>query len=81
MLTQDVGFGSVPVVYAINAKAVYDLTPRDRVWMVNVAGVDEIRLASWPILQVEDGVPVRHALRPIATATGLTGATHLRLAA
>jgi hypothetical protein len=44
LFTHDVGFGGVPVVYAVNAKAVYDLTPRDRIWMVNIAGIDEIRL-------------------------------------
>ena len=44
LFTEDVGFGGVPVVYAFNAKAVYDLTPRDRLWMVNIAGIDEIRL-------------------------------------
>jgi hypothetical protein len=44
LFTEDVGFGGVPVLYALNAKAVYDLTPRDRIWLVNVAGIDEIRL-------------------------------------
>jgi hypothetical protein len=44
VFTDDVGFGGVPVVHSFNAKAVYDLSPRDRVWMVNVAGIDEIRL-------------------------------------
>jgi hypothetical protein len=44
LFTQDVGFGGVPVVYTLNAKAVYDLTPRDRIWIVNIAGIDEIRL-------------------------------------
>ena len=44
LFTQDVGFGGVPVVYALNGKAVYDLTPRDRIWLVNIAGIDEIRL-------------------------------------
>ena len=44
LFTDDVGFGGVPVVYALNAKAVYDLTPRDRIWLVNIAGMDEIRL-------------------------------------
>ena len=34
----------VPVVDALNGKAVYDFTPRDRLWVVNIAGVDEIRL-------------------------------------
>ena len=38
------GFGGVPVVYSFNAKAVYDLSPRDRIWVVNIAGIDEIRL-------------------------------------
>jgi outer membrane receptor protein involved in Fe transport len=44
IFTQDVGFGGVPVLYTLNAKAVYDVTDRDRVWVVNVAGVDDIRL-------------------------------------
>ena len=44
LFTQDVGFGGVPVVYSFNAKAVYDPTPRDRIWVVNIAGIDEIRL-------------------------------------
>ena len=44
LFTQDVGFGGVPVVYSFNGKAVYDLTPRDRIWVVNIAGIDEIRL-------------------------------------
>jgi hypothetical protein len=42
--TQDIGFGGVPVLYTLNAKAVYDLSPRDRVWVVNVSGKDTIRL-------------------------------------
>jgi len=44
LFTDDVGFGGVPVVYSLNAKAVYDLTTRDRIWLVNIAGIDEIRL-------------------------------------
>jgi hypothetical protein len=44
VFTDDVGFGGVPVVYSFNAKAVYDLSPRDRIWVVNVSGIDEIRL-------------------------------------
>ena len=44
LLTKDIGIGGVPVLYSFNAKAVYDLTPRDRIWVVNLAGIDEIRL-------------------------------------
>ena len=44
LFTKDVGFGGVPVVYSFNGKAVYDLTPRDRLWVVSIAGVDQIRL-------------------------------------
>ncbi|MGE3276502.1 MAG: TonB-dependent receptor [Vicinamibacterales bacterium] len=44
LFTDDVGFGGVPVLYTLNAKGVYDLTPRDRVWAVNVSGWDNIRL-------------------------------------
>jgi hypothetical protein len=42
--TEDIGFGGVPVLYTLNAKAVYDVTPLDRLWLVNVSGVDRIRL-------------------------------------
>jgi hypothetical protein len=42
--TDDIGFGGVPVLYTLNAKGVYDITPRDRVWLVNISGRDNIRL-------------------------------------
>lgn len=44
LVTDDVGIGGVPVLYTLNAKAVYDLSARDRVWFVNVSGIDRIRL-------------------------------------
>jgi hypothetical protein len=44
LFTDDLGFGGVPVLYSFNGKAVYDLSPRDRVWAVNVSGRDSIRL-------------------------------------
>jgi outer membrane receptor protein involved in Fe transport len=44
LFTDDTGIGGVPVLYTVNAKAVYDLSPRDRVWLVNITGIDEIRL-------------------------------------
>lgn len=44
LFSDDVGFGGVPTLYTVNAKAVYDLTPKDRVWVVNVTGFDDIRL-------------------------------------
>lgn len=44
--TKDVGFGGVPIVYTLTAKAVYDLTPRDRVWGVTVSGWDKVRLGA-----------------------------------
>jgi hypothetical protein len=42
--TDDIGFGGVPVNYSINAKGLYDLSPRDRIWFVNISGVDSIRI-------------------------------------
>ncbi|MGB7218539.1 MAG: TonB-dependent receptor [Vicinamibacterales bacterium] len=42
--TSDVGIGGVPVLYTVNAKAVYDLNATDRLWIVNITGVDRIRL-------------------------------------
>lgn len=44
--TDDIGFGGVPVLYTLNAKALYDLTPRDRIWAVTVTGSDSIRLGA-----------------------------------
>jgi hypothetical protein len=44
--TDDVGFGGVPVFYTYNAKALYDLSAKDRIWLVNVSGNDRIRLGA-----------------------------------
>ncbi len=44
LFTDDIGVGGVPVLYTVNAKVVYDVTDRDRVWAVNVSGWDRIRL-------------------------------------
>jgi hypothetical protein len=44
LFTDDVGFGGVPVNYSFNAKLLYDLTPNDRIWAVNVSGVDTVRI-------------------------------------
>jgi hypothetical protein len=44
VFTDDVGFGGVPVVYTFNAKALYDLSARDRIWAVGLSGIDKIRL-------------------------------------
>jgi hypothetical protein len=44
--TSDIGIGGVPVTYALNAKVVYDVGPRDRLWFVNITGVDSLRLGA-----------------------------------
>jgi len=44
LFTSDTGIGGVPVLYTVNGKAVYDLSARDRIWVVNLTGVDTIRL-------------------------------------
>lgn len=44
--TKDIGIGGVPVNYNFNTKALYDLTSRDRIWLVNITGVDKIRLGA-----------------------------------
>jgi hypothetical protein len=56
VFTQDVGIGGVPVLYALNGKAVYDLTARDRIWLVNIAGIDEIRLGLTESTDLEDEI-------------------------
>lgn len=44
LVTNDTGIGGVPVLYTFNAKVTYDLTPSDRIWLVNLTGLDNIRL-------------------------------------
>ena len=56
LFTNDVGIGGVPVLYSLNGKAVYDLTSRDRIWLVNIAGVDEIRLGLTESTDPEDEI-------------------------
>lgn len=36
----------MPVNYNVNAKVLYDLSPRDRIWAVNISGFDKIRLGA-----------------------------------
>jgi hypothetical protein len=45
-VTEDTGIGGVPVLYTANAKLLFDVTARDRVWLLNVTGVDRIRLGA-----------------------------------
>lgn len=54
--TKDVGFGGVPVLYSINAKAVYDVSPADRLWLVNVSGIDKIRLGLTEETDLDEGL-------------------------
>ena len=54
VFTDDIGIGGVPVIYALNAKVVYDLSPRDRIWAVNVTGVDRLRLGATTTSTSED---------------------------
>jgi hypothetical protein len=44
LFTDDTGIDGVPVLYTLNAKATYDLSATDRVWAINVSGVDRVRL-------------------------------------
>jgi hypothetical protein len=46
LVTDDTGIGGVPVLYTVNAKALFDVTARDRVWLLNVSGFDRIRLGA-----------------------------------
>jgi outer membrane receptor protein involved in Fe transport len=54
--TDDVGFGGVPVLYSINAKAVYDVSLSDRLWLVNVSGIDKIRLGLTETTDLDEGL-------------------------
>jgi len=54
--TKDVGFGGVPVLYTVNAKAVYDVSASDRLWVVNVTGIDKIRLGLTEDTDLDEGL-------------------------
>lgn len=54
--TKDVGFGGVPVLYTVNAKAVYDVSAADRLWVVNVTGIDKIRLGLTEDTDLDEGL-------------------------
>jgi hypothetical protein len=72
LFTNDIGVGGVPVLYTVNAKTVYDLNASDRIWAVNVTGVDRIRLGltdSTPNDQEVFNVDIRY--RGWRSATGL----------
>ena len=44
LFTNDIGAGGVPVSYYVNFKGLYDFTPRDRVWVVNLTDIDSIHI-------------------------------------
>ena len=46
LVSDDTGIGGVPVLYTVNGKAVYDVSRRDRVWLLSVSGFDRIRLGA-----------------------------------
>lgn len=70
VVTDDTGIGGVPVLYTLNAKVLYDLTPRDRVWLLNVSGFDRIRLGA-----TEDGDPTEELSNLDITYRGTRHAT------
>lgn len=90
LFTNDIGIGGVPVNYSINAKVVYDLTPRDRVWAANLSGWDDVRLGARenPDKDEElDNLDIRYGGARVATGfnwqrlfgargVGLLGLTH-----
>lgn len=56
VFSDDIGIGGVPKYYSFTSKAVYDLSPRDRIWAVNITGIDEIRLGLTEDSDLEDTV-------------------------
>src|SRR5215510_7259292 len=44
LFTKDIGAGGVPISYYLNFKALYDFTPRDRLWIVNLTDIDRIHI-------------------------------------
>ena len=64
--------GDVPVIYTFNTKALYDLSSRDRVWLVNFSGIDSIRVSPTdPGKNDPDGERVDVSYKGWRSATGL----------
>ncbi|MGE3510217.1 MAG: TonB-dependent receptor [Vicinamibacterales bacterium] len=89
VFTDDIGFGGVPVLYSLNAKAVYDIDDRNRLWAVGVGGLDRIRLGRTQNSGVDEEIfnlDIRYRGRRSATGfnwqrlyrngVGLLGVTH-----
>jgi hypothetical protein len=91
LFTSDTGIGGVPVLYTVNGKAVFDLSPRDRLWAVNVSGLDRVRLGLTEDSDLSDelsNVDINYSgsrsatgvnwQRTYARGVGLLGATYSR---
>ena len=93
-VTDDTGIGGVPVLYTFNGKVTYDISPRDRVWFLNVSGVDRIRLGlteDSDLTEELSNLDIRYQGRRYASGfnwqrtfgrggVGLLGVTHTRAA-
>ena len=93
-VTDDTGIGGVPVLYTFNGKVTYDVSPRDRVWLLNVSGTDRIRLGLTEDSELNDelsNLDIRYRGRRYATGLnwqrtfgsrgiGLFGVTYSRAA-
>jgi hypothetical protein len=55
--TKDIGIGGVPIYYNYQGKALYDLTPSDRVWISTIGGWDRIALRPNPDKPDEESTP------------------------
>jgi len=63
IFSDDIGFGGVPKVYTFSSKALYDLSPKDRIWGVNITGLDSIRLGLTEDSDLDDelsGLDIRY---------------------
>src|SRR5262249_46018210 len=74
--TNDIGPGGVPVSYYVNFKALYDLSPRDRLWVVNLMDIDRIHIGlhGRPLddpTVVKEDIEADIVSRSLRTATGV----------
>jgi len=76
LFTNDIGPGGVPVSYYVNFKALYDLSPRDRLWVVNLTDIDRIHIGlhGRPLddpTVVKEDIEADIVSRSLRTATGV----------
>jgi hypothetical protein len=71
LFTKDIGLGGVPIYSNVEGKAVYDLGPKNRIWLVDLGGRDNIKIRPNGTKDTEASDPNNIDYRGWRNASGL----------